>query len=71
MSVGKGKTREFCARRGENLGPSERDDALAQTGNQCLLKVFAKEERIVLPRFDNYHFPGCHDPRAVRKPGLR
>ena len=36
-----------------------------------LLKDFAKEESVMLARFDNYHFPGHHDPRAVRKPGLQ
>lgn len=24
-----------------------------------------------LPRFDNYHFPGCHDPGMGRKPGIQ
>lgn len=36
-----------------------------------LLKDFAKEENVMLPRFDNYHFPGHHDPCAVCKPGLQ
>ncbi|KAM7232680.1 hypothetical protein CapIbe_017441 [Capra ibex] len=71
VSVGKGKMRHFCTHRGQNLGPSKRDDTMAQGRNRCLLKDFAKDESVMLPRFDNYRFPGPQDPREVRKPGLQ
>lgn len=38
------KMRHFCTHRGQNLGPSKRDDTMAQARNRCSLKDFAKEE---------------------------